>query len=58
MLSYIIGGLLLLWVAYDLFSGKVYLHRAYHYQEEPWGYWSIMLLWIAVASSFFIWPHW
>ena len=56
MISITIGSLLLIWLVYDLFSGVVYLHRAYAYQEEPWGYTLVMMLWFIVAISFFIWP--
>ncbi len=58
MISYSIGGLLILWLLYDLYSGKVYLHRAYLFKEEPVGYFFVMLLWFAIAASFFIWPYW
>ena len=50
----ILGGLLLAWVAYDLYAGVVYLDRAYLRADEPWAYWLIMLLWLAVAISCFI----
>ncbi len=53
--AYILGCLLLLWVAHDLFVGSVWLHRQYFRASEPWGYWSILLLWLAVAVSCFYW---
>ena len=56
MISTIIGILLLVWLVYDLYTGRVYLHREFSYQQEPWGYCLIMLLWLVVAVSFFIWP--
>lgn len=54
--SMILGILLLMWVAYDLVSGSVWLHRQYQRQHEPVGYWCAWLLWLAVALSCFYWP--
>lgn len=55
MLTTIIGVVLLLWVAWDLFSGKVWLHREIDRSEEPLAYWSTLLVWLAVAVSCFFW---
>ena len=51
----ILGIVLLLWVTYDLFSGKSWLHREFHRSEEPFAYWSTLLLWLLVALSCFYW---
>lgn len=54
-IAFIIGILLLLWVLWDLFSGSVWLHREFKRAEEPFAYWSTLLLWLAVAVSCFFW---
>ncbi|GGK72405.1 hypothetical protein [Amphritea balenae] len=54
-LAYILGIALLLWVAYDLFSGSVWLHREFKRAQEPGAYWGTMLLWLLVAISCFFW---
>lgn len=51
----LLGCALLLWVAYDLFTGSVWLHREYNRSAEPGGYWFGILLWLAVAISCFFW---
>ncbi|MCV0424893.1 MAG: hypothetical protein K5905_05450 [Roseibium sp.] len=51
----ILGILLLIWVIYDLMTGKVWLHRAFRRTEEPKGYWVVMTLWFVVAVSCFYW---
>ncbi len=51
----ILGVFLLLWVAYDLFNGRVWLHREFHRSEEPGAYWLTWLLWLGVALSCFYW---
>jgi len=51
----ILGIALLVWVLYDLVTGKVWLHRAYTRAEQPAGYWLTMGLWLAVALSCFFW---
>lgn len=51
----ILGLLLLAWVAYDLVSGKVWLHRAFERQTEPLQYWLTVLLWFLLAVSCFFW---
>ena len=53
--GYILGILLLLWVAYDLYNGSTWLHRQFHRSEQPFAYWSVMLLWLLVAISCFFW---
>lgn len=50
----LIGFGLLIWVIVDLFTGKVYLHRAYRRAEEPTGYWLGCTLWLFVALSCFM----
>lgn len=54
-LSTIFAICLLIWVAYDLFCGRVWLHRVYHRGTEPFAYWSTLLLWLLVAISCFYW---
>lgn len=51
----ILGTALLLWVAYDLFSGSNGLHREFNRREEPLAYWSTLMLWFLVALSCFYW---
>ncbi len=51
----LLGSVLLLWALFDLFSGQVWLHREFRRNEEPWAYWSTLLLWFAVAISCFYW---
>ncbi|WP_305986847.1 hypothetical protein [Roseibium sp. MMSF_3544] len=51
----LLGIALLVWVAYDLVTGKVWLHRAFHRASEPAGYWLTMGLWLLVALSCFYW---
>jgi hypothetical protein len=53
--TYFIGIALLAWVAYDLFTGRVWLHRAFDRASEPGGYWGLMVLWLVLALSFFYW---
>lgn len=53
--TYYLGFFLLLWVAYDLFSGKVWLHREFERSSEPFSYWGTLLVWLAVAISCFYW---
>lgn len=49
----ILGVALLGWVLWDLFTGRVWLHRAYDRSAEPFGYWAGMGLWSLVAASCF-----
>lgn len=44
-----IGIALILWVIYDLFTGKVWLHREINREYESALYWSTWLLWATVA---------
>jgi len=57
-LSYWLGFALALWLIYDLVTGHVYLHRDIDVESEPLSYWLVMLLWLAVAASCFIYPQW
>lgn len=54
-LTFTLGIFLLLWVLYDLFTGQVWLHREFKRKQEPLSYWSILILWLAVALSCFYW---
>ncbi|WP_169565732.1 hypothetical protein [Neptunomonas japonica] len=51
----ILGIALLLWVAWDLYAGSVWLHREYFRNQDPWSYWILILVWILVAVSCFYW---
>lgn len=51
----ILGIVLLIWLAWDLFSGSVWLHREIYREEEPFSYWSVMIIWLVVAVSCFYW---
>ena len=53
--TYVVGILLLAWVAWDLYSGRVWLHRAFDRSSEPGSYWALMTVWLALALSFFYW---
>lgn len=53
--AFILGIILLIWVIYDLFSGQVWLHRVFYRSQEPFAYWSTLLLWLIVALSCFYW---
>jgi hypothetical protein len=53
--TYIIGAALLAWVAWDLATGRVWLHRAFDRAREPGAYWAVMALWLVLALSFFYW---
>ena len=50
-----LGILLLCWVAWDLFTGKAWLHREFSRQYEPAAYWGTTILWLLVAISCFYW---
>lgn len=50
---YIIGIALLCWVGYDILAGYTYLHRVILRDEEPVFFWSMMLVWVALAISCF-----
>ena len=51
----LLGILLLIWVAYDLVAGKVWLHRAFERSVEPTRYWLTTGLWFLLALSCFAW---
>ncbi|MFB9888030.1 hypothetical protein [Balneatrix alpica] len=51
MMWTLIGVSLLLWLGWDLYSGEVWLHRAFLREQEPLGYWLGMALWLGVALS-------
>jgi len=51
----ILGIGLLIWAAYDLFSGQVYLHRSITRQEEPGFYWSVWMLYLVIAIVLVLW---
>ena len=53
--TFIIGIVLLLWVAWDLFTGKVWLHREFTRTDEPMAYWGTLSMWLLVALSCFFW---
>ena len=49
--SILLGVMLLLWVAWDLYSGTVWAHREISRRSEPLAYWSMTAVWTAVAVS-------
>jgi len=49
-----LGIALLIWLAYDLMNGAVYLHRHIERESEPMMYWGTIALWGVVAASCFI----
>jgi len=49
----IVGIALLIWLAIDLVTGKVYLHRPYKRASEPVGYWLTILVWLVIATTCF-----
>ncbi|WP_172806818.1 hypothetical protein [Endozoicomonas arenosclerae] len=51
----ILGIVLLLWAAWDLYAGSVWLHREFRRDEEPGAYWSTLSLWVIVGISCFYW---
>ncbi len=51
----ILGTVLLFWAAWELFTGRSWLHREFRRDEEPVAYWAIWVLWMAVAISCFYW---
>ena len=54
-LTTVFGIMLLVWVAYDLYAGEVWLHRSFKRKVEPLGYWLTIGLWFLVALSCFFW---
>lgn len=50
-----LGIILLIWVAFDLLTGTVWLHREFTRQQQPVAYWSTLSLWTIVAVSCFYW---
>lgn len=53
--TYILGATLLLWLVFDLFSGRAWLHQEFDRCHQPLPYWGTMLLWLLVALSCFYW---
>lgn len=49
-----LGIALVIWLAYDLINGSVYLHREIDRNSEPSLYWFSIVLWGAVAASCFV----
>lgn len=56
--SYWLGFGLLLWLLYDLMRGVAYLWQPYIRELQPYMYWLTMLIWVLVAVSCFVYPHW
>ncbi|MET1412717.1 hypothetical protein ABVF61_10645 [Roseibium sp. HPY-6] len=54
-LTTILGIMLLVWVAYDLYAGEVWLHRSFKRKTEPVGYWLTISGWFLVALSSLFW---
>jgi len=47
----IVGGFLILWVIYDLFSGQTYLHRKIIRRHEAALYWTVLAVWLAIGIA-------
>ncbi len=45
----IVGIGLILWAIYDLYTGKVWLHREISRSYEPSFYWIIWILWMGIG---------
>ncbi len=45
----IIGIGLLLWVVFDLLTGRTWLHRKFERAQEPLAYSTILLTWLLIA---------
>jgi hypothetical protein len=46
----IIGIALVIWVLYDLISGKTWSYREIWRKYEPWQYWFFTSLWLVLAG--------
>jgi len=46
---FVIGVILVLWAIYDLFSGKVWIHREVMREYEPSLYWISWSIWASIA---------
>lgn len=45
----VVGVGLLIWLSFDLLTGRTWLHRRYSRVSEPCAYWSILLVWFVIA---------
>jgi len=53
---YVVGVLLLGWVAFDLYAGYTLLHDVIYRDQNPTLYWTGVGVWFALAvSCFFSW---
>lgn len=55
--SYWLGGVLVLWLLYDLARGVAYIWHPYDRRTQPGMYWFTMLVWALVAASCFLFPY-
>lgn len=46
---------MLIWVVWDLFMGKVWLHREFSRQYELAASWSTTIAWLLIAISSLYW---
>jgi len=49
-----LGVALFVWTAFDIVKGHTWLHRKVLRSEDPVLYWALIVLWLAVATSFFL----
>lgn len=54
--NYWLGGVLILWLVFDLIRGVAYIWAPYSRKHQPGMYWFTMLIWAVVAASCFIAP--
>ncbi|CAA0122104.1 Uncharacterised protein [BD1-7 clade bacterium] len=47
----LVGFGLLIWAAYDLYSGKTWVIREYHRKSQPMEYWLTLSVWIVIAVT-------
>ena len=45
-----VGLALIIWVMYDLIMGYTYLHRKIIRKYEPLFYWTILAIWLVIAT--------
>lgn len=54
----VVGVFLLVWVAWDLYSGYTFVHSIVYRAEDPTLYWSALAVWTALGiSCFFSWKR-
>ncbi|MBO9448786.1 hypothetical protein J7426_00845 [Tropicibacter sp. R16_0] len=46
---------LILWAIKDLFMGYTYLWEPVASDEDPWTYWTVLLVWFALGIGTVVW---